>query len=222
MSAAWLDYDGDGRPDLLVSNMWSACGQRIVNDPAFGPAKQDPSLRDVYRRHVKGQFALSQRGRRHVHLHRRFAGHRDGPLVVVVRRLRFRQRWHAGDLHRLRHADQQQPHRPDELLLPAGGVEIAVKQVRAPAYENGWNAINQLVRGDYSWAGPEPNVFYARRAGRYYDFSGVSGIDLAEDSRAFAFIDIDGDGNLDLVVKSRLGPQIRVFQNAAARRGSAW
>ena len=43
-------------------------------------------------------------------------------------------------------------------------------------------------------------MFYARRAGRYYDFSGVSGIDVAEDSRAFAFIDIDGDGNLDLVV----------------------
>ena len=23
MSAAWFDYDGDGRPDLYVSNIWS-------------------------------------------------------------------------------------------------------------------------------------------------------------------------------------------------------
>jgi tetratricopeptide (TPR) repeat protein len=71
-----------------------------------------------------------------------------------------------------------------------------------------------LIRGDYSWAGPEPNVFYARRGGRYYDFSGISGIDVAEDSRAFALIDLDGDGSLDLLVKNRLGPQLRVFQNA--------
>ncbi len=88
-----------------------------------------------------------------------------------------------------------------------------VKQAHAPEYENGWNAINQLIRGEYSWAGPEPNIFYARRGSRYYDFSGVSGIDVAEDSRAFGFIDFDGDGNLDLVVKNRLGPQVRIFQN---------
>ena len=92
-----------------------------------------------------------------------------------------------------------------------------VKADGAPAYENGWNAINQLIRQDYSWAGAEPNRLYARRAGPFYDFSGVSGIRCAEDSRAFAFIDIDGDGNLDLVLKSRLGPQVRIFQNACGR-----
>jgi hypothetical protein len=59
-------------------------------------------------------------------------------------------------------------------------------------------------------------VFYVRRGGRYYDFSGVSGLDYAEDSRAFAVTDLDGDGNLDLVLKSRLGPQVRVFRNNSA------
>ncbi|MGH9664294.1 MAG: ASPIC/UnbV domain-containing protein, partial [Bryobacteraceae bacterium] len=81
------------------------------------------------------------------------------------------------------------------------------------AYENGWNAINQLIREDYSWSGREPNVFYARRDGRYYDFSGVSGLDFAEDSRAFAVTDVDGDGNMDLILKNRLGPQVRVLRN---------
>jgi Flp pilus assembly protein TadD len=45
------------------------------------------------------------------------------------------------------------------------------------------------------------------------DCSGVSGLDFAEDSRAFAVTDLDGDGRLDLLVKNRLGPQLRVLQN---------
>jgi tetratricopeptide (TPR) repeat protein len=41
----------------------------------------------------------------------------------------------------------------------------------------------------------------------------VSGLDFADDSRAFAVTDFDGDGNLDIVLKSRLGPQVRALQN---------
>ena len=41
----------------------------------------------------------------------------------------------------------------------------------------------------------------------------TSGVDHADDSRAFAYTDIDGDGNLDLILKSRLAPQVRFLQN---------
>src|SRR5205823_5108734 len=51
MSAAWFDYDLDGRPDLYVSNMWTAPGQRIVADPAFPGSRADDAL---YRGHTMG------------------------------------------------------------------------------------------------------------------------------------------------------------------------
>ena len=61
-----------------------------------------------------------------------------------------------------------------------------VTAARSAAYENGWNAINQFIREEYSWNGHEPNVLHVRRGNRYFDFSGVSGLDFPEDSRAFA------------------------------------
>ena len=91
-----------------------------------------------------------------------------------------------------------------------------VKEMPSAAYEGGWNAINQFVREEYNWEGNEPNVLQARRGDRFYDFSGVSGLDFAEDGRAFAVVDFDGDGRPDILLKNRLGPQVRVLQNACA------
>ncbi len=101
------------------------------------------------------------------------------------------------------------------------------KQRAAADYENGWNALNQLIREDYSWDGREPNVFYVKQSGArrdgYRDASGVSGLDFADDTRTFAVTDFDGDGIPDLVLKSRLGPQIRAMQNdcSGARKAIA-
>jgi tetratricopeptide (TPR) repeat protein len=216
MSASWFDYDGDGRPDVLISNMWSACGQRIVNDPAFGPGKQSPEMLALYQRHVKGNSLFHNSG--------------DGTFTYTGDAQGIEMGHWSWSCDGCDFDNDGAP----EIYIACGMLtnnsrtdlmsyfyrQVVAKSPteygRAPAYENGWNAINQLVREDFSWAGPEPNIFYARRAGRYYDFSGVSGIDLEQDSRAFSIVDIDGDGNLDLVVRSRLAPQIRVFQNARA------
>ncbi len=59
MSAAWFDYDGDGRADLYVANMWTDAGQRIVHDPQFAPAQQAP---EAYKRHTMGNSLFRNRG----------------------------------------------------------------------------------------------------------------------------------------------------------------
>ena len=61
MSAAWFDYDGDGRPDLYVSNMWTAPGQRLVADRQLLARGKD-GLAEAYRRHTKGNSLYRNRG----------------------------------------------------------------------------------------------------------------------------------------------------------------
>jgi tetratricopeptide (TPR) repeat protein len=212
MSAAWFDYDGDGRPDLYVSNMWSDAGQRVTGDAAFRPAS-GPELREAWRRHTKGNSLYRNRG------DGTFAETGAGQGVEMGR-----WAWSA-DAHDFDNDGSPEIYiacgmltGPDETdLMSFFWRQVVAKSPtvaeRSDGYEDGWNGINQFIREDYSWSGREPNVFYARRNGRYFDFSGVSGLDCALDSRAFAVTDLDGDGNLDLVLKSRLAPQVKVFRN---------
>ena len=213
MSAAWFDYDGDGRPDLYVSDMWTAPGQRVIHDPAFKPAERDA---EAFRRHTKGNCLYRNTG--------------DGTFEETSAREGVemgRWAWSSGGF------DWDLDGVP-EILIGTGMVtngsgkdlnsffwrqvvaKTPEKQRSAPDYENGWNALNQLIRQDYSWNGREPNVFYVKQDGVYHDASGVSGLDFADDTRTFAVTDFDGDGIPDLVLKNRLGPQIRAMQNDSA------
>jgi Flp pilus assembly protein TadD len=213
MSASWFDYNGDGLPDLYVSDMWTAPGQRIIHDPAFQPAARDA---EAFRRHTKGNCLYRNKG--------------DGTFEETSAREGVemgRWAWSSGGF------DWDLDGVP-EILIATGMVtnpsqkdlnsffwrQVVAKtpgeQRAAADYENGWNALNQLIREDYSWNGHEPNVFYTKQQGAYRDASGVSGLDFEDDTRTFAITDFDGDGVPDLVLKNRLGPQIRAMQNDCA------
>jgi Flp pilus assembly protein TadD len=215
MSAAWFDSNGDGRPDLYVANMWTAAGQRVTADPSFAPLKSGATKED-YSGHTRGNSLYRQRP--------------DGTFENValsedanVGRWAWCADgidWDLDGVPEILSTCGMISHSPEKDVMSFFWRQVvakspAAKQV-APDYEKGWNAINQFIREDYSWNGYEPNVFYRREDDRYIDYSGVSGLDAALDSRAFAVADLDGDGHPDLVLKNRLGPQVMAFRNDSA------
>ncbi len=81
-------------------------------------------------------------------------------------------------------------------------------------YEQGWSAINELIRADGTWSGYERNIFYANnRDGTFSDISGIVGLDFLEDGRAFALADFDHDGRQEVFLKNRNAPQLRLLKN---------
>ena len=71
-------------------------------------------------------------------------------------------------------------------------------------YEDGWRAINELIRSGGSFSGHERKTVYRNLGnGKFADVSFLSGLDSDADGRAFAVLDIDGDGALDLALKNR-------------------
>ena len=79
-------------------------------------------------------------------------------------------------------------------------------------YERGWNAINELIRSDHTWHGHARNVMFANNHdGTFTEASGALALDFREDCRAFALADLDQDGRLEVILKNRNAPQIRVF-----------
>ena len=88
-------------------------------------------------------------------------------------------------------------------------------------YENAWAAITELIEGDGSWSGRERNICYLNnRDGTFSDVSAAAGIDFVDDSRSFAAGDLDGDGDLDLVIKSRNSPGLRIARNDWGQGGA--
>lgn len=96
------------------------------------------------------------------------------------------------------------------------------KSIASPLYERGWNAINELIRSDSTWNGYERNTFYLNnRNGTFSEISGIAGLDFLDDSRSFALADLDHDGRLELILKNRNAPQLRILHNVMSEIGNA-
>jgi tetratricopeptide (TPR) repeat protein len=219
MSAAWLDYDGDGRPDLYVGNMWSAPGQRLAALPQF-QAGAPEEVRAQYARHARGNSLYRNRG--------------DGSFEDVSAAsgtTMGRWAWSSD-------AIDVDGDGWEDLYVANGFVtgsdtrdllsffwrqvisRSPLGSTPTPEYEDGWRTMNALLRASGSESAHERNVFLRNAGdGRFDDLSGVSGLDLDQDGRAFAVADFDGDGAPDLVVRSRTGPRLRYFRNEVPPAG---
>jgi tetratricopeptide (TPR) repeat protein/thiol-disulfide isomerase/thioredoxin len=221
MSSCWVDYDNDQNFDLYVSDMWEASGMRLTSQKSF-LENMPTGVRDKFRHHAKGNSLFRNLG------NGRFE---DRSTAAGIEKAGWSWSCHAWDF-----AHDGRSH-----LYVANGMisgpshddlesffwQQVVSQSPADAhptlpYELGWNAINELIRSDGTWAGYQRNVFFYNNGdGTFSNISGTVGLDFPDDSRAFALADFDHDGRLEIALKNRTGPQLRILRCEATRLGNS-
>jgi Flp pilus assembly protein TadD/peroxiredoxin len=218
MSASWFDFDNDGRQDIYVANMWSAAGQRVSGQSKFR-AQDSGDIRALYRRHARGNSLYRNKG------NGKFENVSSPAGVEMGRWAWSSDGWdfdHDGypDLYIANGyiSGPRDSSRDNGDLASFFWRQVVAKSPQdstsSASYERGWNGINELIRSDSTWNGYERNVCYGNnRDGTFSDLSGVAGMDVRDDSRSFVLADLDRDGRLEVILKNRSGPQIRVFHN---------
>ena len=213
MSASWFDFDNDGSQDIYVANMWSAAGLRVSEQKIFH--EKDPeNIRELYRQHARGNSLYRNQG------NGKFQNVGAAAGVEMGRWAWSSDAWdfdHDGypDLYMANgYISGPDPRELSSFFWRQVVGKSPQNASPSLAYEQGWNAINELVRSDASWSGPERNVFYLNNQdGTFSEVSGAVGLDFPDDSRAFVLADLDQDGRLEVVLKNRNAPQLRILHN---------
>src|SRR5450631_2926487 len=216
MSVCWLDYDNDGADDIYVADMWTAAGERISMQDLFKKGAPQET-RALYHKHAMGNSLFRnvfRNGDAAFQEKTRAAG------VGIGRWAWSSDAWdfdHDGfpDLY-IANGMVTGPSREDLNSFFWRQVVAYSPEEAKPShdYEQGWSAINELIRADGTWSGYERNIFYANNGdGTFSDISGVVGLDFLEDGRSFALADFDHDGRQEVFLKNRNGPQLRILKN---------
>jgi tetratricopeptide (TPR) repeat protein len=215
MSVCWFDYDTDSARYLYVADMWTAAGKRIATQEIF--QKDAPeNVRALYRKHAMGNSLFRNTGS---------GNFRDVSAAAGVEMGRWSWSSDAWDFDHdcfpdlyIANGMISGPSREDLNSFFWRQVVAHSPAEAKPShdYEQGWNAINELIRSDGTWSGFERNVFYANNHdGTFSDVSGAVGLDFIEDGRSFALADFDHDGRLEVFLKNRNAPQLRLLKNVA-------
>ncbi|MEP6643524.1 MAG: FG-GAP-like repeat-containing protein [Acidobacteriaceae bacterium] len=215
MGVCNVDYDNDGAEGIYVANMWTAAGNRISAQKSFQEDAPE-NIRSLYRKHAMGNSLFRNSGD---------GTFRDVSIAANLGMGRWSWSSDAWDFDHDGFADIyvtngmiSGPSRSEQDLNSFFWRQVVAKSPvdarPSREYEQGWNAINEMVRSDGSWSGFERNVFYANnRDGSFSDVSGAVGLDFIEDGRAFALADFDHDGRLEAFIKNRNSPQLRLAKN---------
>jgi tetratricopeptide (TPR) repeat protein len=221
MGVCWLDYDNDGKQDLYVADMWTAAGNRVSEQEIFQKEASE-EIRALYRKHVRGNSLLRNRGAANFEDESSRSGTGIG-----------RWSW-SSDAWDFDHDGFPDLYIANGMISGTSREDLNSffwRQVVANSpdqaepnqnYEQGWNAVNELIRSDGTWSGFERNIFYMNnRDGTFSDVSATAGLDFIEDSRSFALADFDRDGRVEAFLKNRNGPQLRLLKNVVAELGPA-
>ena len=80
----------------------------------------------------------------------------------------------------------------------------------------------QFIRQGKSFSGHEAHCCFLNTGGtRFANVSAASGLDFKDDGRAVGIVDWDLDGDLDLWISNRNGPQLRFLRNGLADHGES-
>jgi tetratricopeptide (TPR) repeat protein len=221
MSVSCLDFDNDGKDDLYVADMWTAAGKRISTQEVFQKNASEEA-RGLYRKHAMGNSLLHNGGAGG------FEDYSSRSGAAMGRWSWSSDAWdfdHDGfpDLY-IANGMISGTAREDLNSFFWRQVVANSPESSKPSdnYEQGWNAINELIRADGTWSGFERNVFYQNNQdGTFSDVSGIVGLDFTEDSRSFALADFDHDGRVEVILKNRNGPQLRLLKNVMAELNPA-
>jgi Tfp pilus assembly protein PilF/peroxiredoxin len=201
--------------------MWSAAGLRVSEQKIF--QEKDPAnIRELYRKHARGNSLYRNQGN---------GKFQNVSAAAGVEMGRWAWSSDAWDFDHDGYSDLYIANGyisgPDSRELSSFFWRQVVgrsPQTASPSlhYEQGWNAINELVRSNASWSGSERNVFYLNNQdGTFSEISGAVSLDFPDDSRAFVLADLDHDGRLEVVLKNRNAPQLRVLHNVMKDLGNS-
>ena len=217
MSAAFLDYDNDGRLDLYTGNMWTSAGQRVTALPGFKP-DAPAEIRDIYRRHTRGNALFRNRGNGTFADVTMETGAEFGRWAWSSDVLDFdNDGWE--DLYVVNGMFTRDPEEHaidvDSFFWRQVVAQSPLTRKPGTAYDDGWRATNRLLVSNGAQAQHERNVLLRNNGrGGFDDVSGSTGLDVDQDGRAFAVFDYDGDGDGDvLLMAPRSSPQLRMFRN---------
>lgn len=216
MSAAAADFSGRGL-EVYVGNMWTPAGLRVTADPAF--AGLYPGVAGAALREMAQGNRLYQPG----------TGAQPPFTAAGSGAARAGWAWSCDAFDPVRSG------RPG--LYCVNGFLSAAATGRRPVdsffweqiiarsplaavapipagYQASWRAGFHLAHSGHDWNGRQRNVcFLNLGGGRFADISAISGLDFADDGRAFALFDAAGGGSADLILRSRTGPQIRLLRH---------
>ena len=86
-------------------------------------------------------------------------------------------------------------------------------------YLEGWARLNASMRRGEPWSGGERNAAFLSSGGASLDLvdaAPVLGLDHPDDGRSAVRMDVDFDGDDDLIVSSRTAPRLRILANRLA------